>query len=49
MTNTRAGNPFDYSHKKMVRSQHFFFTGTIFQRKRELDEILINEKFDFEK
>ena len=44
----RAGNLFDYSHKKNIKS-HIFSQEQYFFKEKELDEILINEKFDFEK
>ena len=43
----RAGNLFDYDHKKNIRS-HIFSQEQYFFKEKELDEILINEKFDFE-
>ena len=44
----RAGNLFDYSNKKNIKS-HIFSQEQYFFKEKELDDILINEKFNFEK
>jgi asparagine synthase (glutamine-hydrolysing) len=44
----RAGNLFDYRNKKNIKS-HIFSQEQYFFKEKELDEILINESFDFEK
>ena len=43
----RAGNLFDYDCKKNIRS-HIFSQEQYFFKENELEDILINEKFDFE-
>jgi len=44
----RAGNLFDYNNKKNIRS-HIFSQEQYFFKENELRDILIYEKFDFEK
>ena len=44
----RAGNLFDYKDKKNITS-HIFSQEQYFFKEQELEEILVNEKFDFEK
>ena len=44
----RAGNLFDYIDKKNIKS-HIFSQEQYFFKEKELDNILIGEKFDFEK
>ena len=43
----RAGNLFDYDNKKNIRS-HIFSQEQYFFKEKELEDILVNEKFDFE-
>jgi asparagine synthase (glutamine-hydrolysing) len=43
----RAGNLFDYGDKKNIRS-HIFSQEQYFFKEKELKDILVNEKFDFE-
>ncbi len=44
----RAGNLFDYNNKKNIRS-HIFSQEQYFFKEKELEDILINKKFDFKK
>src|SRR6185312_12492987 len=44
----RAGNLFDYDDKKNIRT-HIFSQEQYFFKEKELEDILVKEKFDFEK